>query len=118
MNMMAVYIGDIKGTWAYTPEKGPEHGKIGEPLPGQPSHLERRELEGALKAQQSRLISVQEAPGPGCRASRASVEGPAGMGWPVGTHTLHIPVLLCQHLGKPKSVWLWEGGEQITPKLE
>lgn len=63
--MMAVYIGDIRGTWAYTPEKGPEHGKIGEPLPGQPSHLERRELEGALKARQSRLLSVQEAPGPG-----------------------------------------------------
>lgn len=48
--MMTVYIGDIRGTWAYTPEKGPEHGKIGEPLPGRPSHLERRELERALKA--------------------------------------------------------------------
>lgn len=70
MNMMAVYIGDIRGTWAYTPEKGPEHGKIGEPLPGQPSHLERRELERTLKAGQSRFVSIQEAPGPGCGAER------------------------------------------------
>lgn len=76
--MMAVYIGDIKGTWAYTPEKGPEHGKIGEPLPGQPSHLERRELEGALKALQSRLISVQEAPGPGCGAAELVWRGLLG----------------------------------------